>query len=579
MAKRKRKIRVGRLIVFIILFFGTAFLLAYGAKFLFSEAVVKDIIKTGYYASEKPNVTLVDMEFNEVSVVNRGDSFKYTQNIFITKDNLKYYKLKDEDVYILESNISDTKEGVILETEKFVRTPVTVYTESDSSYIESFVNKGESLEIIGFDYLTDGVVNKYNIKYNDVTGYVYAKYLVDTKDEALLKYDNGNLNKHAVRTNYYDKNEKASDLDFYPYEKPSFADNVMPDETRTLYLNVSNIADVDTFIEIAKEGNINAFVVDIKDGQLAYKSEVAKTYSPNDIGYHSIEGYKNAIKKLKDAGFYVIGRICAFNDSAFASANKDDALTQNGNLYKYSGIYWPTPYSRKMWEYNVELAKEAVTLFGFNEIQYDYVRFTDNVFSAIRYGVDLKNKYGENKSQVIQNFLFYACDQLHELNVYVSADVFGESANGSSSSTSTSGYITGYGQYWPAISNVVDVISAMPYPDHFNKFEYGYTEPVWTTPYKLLKTWGSVAYARQQEATTPAKMRTWIQAYDTIREPYITYGAEMVSDQIAGLYDAGLSDGYMTWNAWSTPYKASKYRALIPAFKKEYKWKLTNLMK
>ena len=145
MAKRKRKIRVGRLIIFIILFFGTAFLLAYGAKTLFTEVIPKDIIKTGYYASNTANVTLVDSEFNEVNVVNRGDSFKYIENIFITKENLKYYKLKDQDVYILENNIVATKEESVLETEKFVRTPVTIYKESNASYIESFIKKGETL--------------------------------------------------------------------------------------------------------------------------------------------------------------------------------------------------------------------------------------------------------------------------------------------------------------------------------------------------------------------------------------------------------------------------------------------------
>ena len=52
----------------------------------------------------------------------------------------------------------------------------------------------------------------------------------------------------------------------------------------------------------------------------------------------------------------------------------------------------------------------------------------------------------------------YACDRLHDAGVYVSADVFGECAEA---------YVTAYGQYWPAISNVVDAISAMPYPDHY----------------------------------------------------------------------------------------------------------------
>ena len=112
-----------------------------------------------------------------------------------------------------------------------------------------------------------------------------------------------------------------------------------------------------------------------------------------------------------------------------------------------------------VWEYKVELAKEAVALFGFNEIQFDYVRFPDGTYDYEEDGnIDYRNEYDETKAQAIQRFLMYACDELHDCGVYVSADVFGETSGS---------YVTAYGQYWPAISNVVDVISGMPYPDHF----------------------------------------------------------------------------------------------------------------
>ena len=68
----------------------------------------------------------------------------------------------------------------------------------------------------------------------------------------------------------------------------------MPNEVKALYLSMGDISSIDTFINIAKNTGVNAFVVDIKDGQLAYVSEVAKTYSPKDIGFHSVENYKKA---------------------------------------------------------------------------------------------------------------------------------------------------------------------------------------------------------------------------------------------------------------------------------------------
>ena len=146
----------------------------------------------------------------------------------------------------------------------------------------------------------------------------------------------------------------------------------------------------------------------------------------------------------------------------------------------------------------------------------------------------------------------YATDILHEKGVYVSADVYGESAYT---------YVTGYGQYWAAISNVVDVISGMPYPDHFSAS--GDYRP-WEHPYDTLKNWGTSVMARQAETSTPAVVRTWIQAYNAIREPYNTYGPDEVAAQIKGLRDAGCTGGFMTWHSGAS---MDKYRSLMSAFK------------
>ena len=100
----------------------------------------------------------------------------------------------------------------------------------------------------------------------------------------------------------------------------------------------------------------------------------------------------------------------------------------------------------------------------------------------------------------------------------------------------------------------------MPYPDHFGA--EGSWLP-WEHPYDTLHNWGQSVVVRQGETATPAAVRTWIQAYNAIREPYPTYGPEEVAAQIKGLRDAGCTGGYMTWNAGSS---LDKYRSLIPAF-------------
>ena len=330
--------------------------------------------------------------------------------------------------------------------------------------------------------------------------------------------------------------------------------------------NGSNvIANVDKYIEFAKDTEINTFVVDIKDNEsTGYPSKIMQEISPTsyDEAINSFDDYKTAITKLKDAGFYVVGRITVFKDTYFIQDHPELAISSLSfaTPYYHTGAYWPSPYERDVWYYNVALAKEAVEEFGFNEINFDYVRFPDRM-QSVEGIVDMHNDYDEDKVEAIQRFVMYATDEIHKLNAYVSIDVFGESTNGS--------YTTAYGQYWPAISNVADVISGMPYPDHFSTGYYGIAKP-WNNPYKLMYEWGSDAYERQQEIPTPASVRTWIQAYDVLNyvDPNgIDYNAEELEQEIRGLYDAKLYGGYITWLSNSS---LDKYNKQKKAFQIDY---------
>ncbi len=316
------------------------------------------------------------------------------------------------------------------------------------------------------------------------------------------------------------------------------------------------LGEIDAYLDIAKNSGINAFVVDIMDGgAVGYAGPVMEAYSPSSakVACNSVETYRAAIQKIKDAGFYVIGRITTFNDTLLIKDHPEYAITDTaGNPLRLSGEHWPSAYNRTAWQYKVDLAVEAVELMGFHEIQFDYVRFPDSTWRYEDAGtIDFRNTYSETKAQAIQRFLMYATDRIHEKGAYVSADVYGESAYN---------YVTAYGQYWPAISNVVDAISGMPYPDHFSAS--GSWRP-WEHPYDTLYSWGQCVVARQGETATPAAVRTWIQAYNAIREPYNHYGPDQVAAQIKGLRDSGCTGGYMTWNSGSS---LDKYRELMPAF-------------
>ncbi len=556
--RRKRKIKIGRVLAFIIIL-----ILIIGIIIFFtSKGKNISIGKSSMYlAGDTNKVTTYIMDednsLKENSELVRGKKVIYSGKKVNMNDN-EYLLIEfdNKEYYVNAKQLVKNVKDVVLEKERYVRTSVTVYENETDSKIASFIKKGNKLDIIGYDKLfDDGNVNMYKIKYNDTEGYVYSKYLVNDKESADSVYnENGVYDIHKDRK--FKGRElyggKASTLDYYPYERVEFEDNKLLKKAKTMYLNAGTIGSIDSYLKIAKENGVNAIVVDIKDGALAYSSNVAKEISPTAYAtaINDNSSYKSAIDKIKDAGIYAIGRIVVFNDVHYGKDHPDDCISSTA-----SSRLWPSAYSRGAWYYNVELAKEAVKEMGFNEIQFDYVRFPEDAYNmSIKGNSDFKNKYDEEKAEAVQNFLFYATDQIHKVGAYLSVDVFGECSGE---------YVTAYGQYWPAISNIVDAISSMPYTDHF-----GRSVDTWTNAYRTVYNWAKGAAARQKEIPTPAVARTWITAYDTpYWKPTVIYNASKIEDQVRALYDAGLDGGFITWNSASS---LAKYEQIKTAFNKDY---------
>lgn len=568
MNRKKKRLKLGKLILFIVSIVIITFGVIFCIKKIFGNSNI--IIKKSYdkyLASENNVVSIYEYSKNEdgTEVLNKSEDITRGTKISTKNDKFTYeekeYTLinyNDKEYYVLTNELVDNNRDVVLEKSRFVRTSVTVYKNEVDSKIESFIKKGNELEILDYDKLLDnGNVNMYKIKKDDISGWVYAKYLVNDKDSALANYnENSVYDTHKDRK--YGSRElyggKASTLDYYPYERVSFENNKLLETAKSMYLNAGSnvINNIDSYLDIAKNYGVNMIVVDIKDGALAYSSEVAKEYSMTayNTAINSNEKYKSAIDKIKEAGIYVVGRIVVFNDVHYGKDHPEDCITSSA-----SSRLWPSAYSRGAWEYNVELAKEAIRTMGFNEIQFDYVRFPEDAYNmSVKGNTDFKNKYDEEKAEAVQNFLFYAVDQIHKEGAYLSVDVFGECS---------SEYVTAYGQYWPAISNIVDAISSMPYTDHF-----GRNNDTWSNPYKTVYNWAVGAAKRQTEIPTPAIARTWITAYDTpYWNPKVIYDASKISDQAKALVDAGLKGGFITWNSASS---LSKYQQIKSAFNKDY---------
>lgn len=509
----------------------------------------------GYAAAPEASVPVYDGEGAVLGSLTRGTEVHYV--LADMDSDGAYVRVVNGETYVLLE-----KQHLALRYEDAVQVD-TVYALRGMSLLDETgavpgcaVEKGMALTVTGFDGLDDdGAVLRWRVSCDRGEGYIAADNVRMTEEEALAQYDETLYQLHASRGDSWGGGDAAG-LDYYPVEKGPIPGNDMPDEVRALYLNGSAVQYADSYVQAAEGSGVNAFVVDIVDGTaVSYASPVMQQYSPSAYAaaMDTMEGFRANVQKLKDAGYYLVGRITVFNDAHLAADHPEQVICDlNGTPLQISHMYWPSAYDRTVWRYKVDLALEAAAL-GFNEIQFDYIRFPDGAYSYEKAGtIDYRNTYGESKAQAVQRFLLYAAERLHSAGYYLSGDVFGECANP---------YVTACGQYWPAISAAVDAISGMPYPDHYSA--QGDYKP-WEHPYDTVHMFGAAAAQRQAETASPAAVRTWIQAYNALWEPYNTYGETEVAAEVKALRDTGCTGGFMTWNGGSD---INKYRSIIGALR------------
>ena len=509
----------------------------------------------GYAASSEESVLVYDEEGAVLGSLTRGAEVHYVLEDM--DSDSAYVRVVNGETYVLLE-----KQHLAQRYEDAVQVD-TVYALRGMSLLDETgavpgcaVEKGMALTVTGFDGLDgDGAVLRWRVSCDRGEGYIAAANVRMTEEEALAQYDEALYQLHASRGDSWGGGDAAG-LDYYPVEKGPIAGNDMPDEVRALYLNGSAVQYADSYLRVAEGSGVNAFVVDIVDGTaVSYASPVMQQYSPSAYAaaMDTMEGFQANIQKLKDAGYYLIGRITVFNDAHLAADHPEQVICDlNGTPLQISHMYWPSAYDRTVWQYKVDLALEAAAL-GFNEIQFDYIRFPDGAYNYEKAGtIDYRNTYGESKAQAVQRFLLYAAERLHSAGYYLSGDVFGECANP---------YVTACGQYWPAISAAVDAISGMPYPDHYSA--RGDYKP-WEHPYDTVHMFGAAAAERQTETVSPGAVRTWIQAYNALWEPYNTYGEAEVAAEVKALRDTGCTGGFMTWNGGSD---INKYQSIIGALR------------
>lgn len=260
------------------------------------------------------------------------------------------------------------------------------------------------------------------------------------------------------------------------------------------------------FLAARKDGKLDALVINVKNmhGELTYASQVPLA---RQIGASTGRvDFELLLPELRRRGFYVIARQVVFYDPVLAShlGQVDD---------------WVPADERVAVTYNLAIAEEVATL-GFDEIQFDYVRFAD--------GGDLVPAYADRYA-AIEGFLAEACERLSG-KVALSADLFGRVLWPWNERR-----IDPIGQSLEGISPLLDFVSPMLYPSHYAEQSYR------DEPYRVV----AEALTGAQERVA-ARFRPFLQAFD-LKVPAGMTLETYIEEQVRAAKDAG-ADGYLFWH-------------------------------
>ena len=319
-----------------------------------------------------------------------------------------------------------------------------------------------------------------------------------------------------------------------------------PVKVKGIYVTGHTAANSKRFTELLAlldSTELNAMVIDVKNdhGYMTYPSEIEIVKEVNANKGAVIKDIDAVMAELEKHDVYPIARIVVFRDPHLPEVKPEWAIQKrngSGQWRDPKNFAWVNPYDKRVWDYNIAIAKEAA-LKGFREIQFDYVRFPENAKRVDR-EAEFPGANGRAKDEAIEAFLAYARQQLAEYNVYISADVFGVIAT-------SRGDADGIGQSWERVSPQVDYICPMIYPSHYGPGYFGYAVPD-AHPGGTVSRALTDAIKRSAPLAEPAIIRPWLQSFTaTWVKGHIKYGAAEVRAQIEAALALGI-DEFLIWN-------------------------------
>lgn len=315
---------------------------------------------------------------------------------------------------------------------------------------------------------------------------------------------------------------------------------------------LDDVNKLEKILGIIEATEVNSVVIDVKNdlGLVAWKSDIEVVNNVGSNWNTPMKNFSVLMDYLKSKEVYTIARIVAFKDPFFAENNPDHSIQLSaGGVYKdKAGFAWVNPFDEYVWKYVVAISQEAA-LRGFDEIQYDYIRFPDNAkhYNEI---TSFPGRNGRDKDEAIEDFLIYAQEALEPYHVHVSADVFGVIT------WTWDDKPEDIGQTWRKIANNTEYISPMVYPSHYGRGFYGFDVPD-QHPYEIIQFASREAIERNAAQRNPAIIRNWYQGFTaTWVKGYIPYEEDAIQKQIIAGVELGL-DEYIIWNSGNTYYPLS----------------------
>ena len=245
-----------------------------------------------------------------------------------------------------------------------------------------------------------------------------------------------------------------------------------------IYLNgydFTNTKKLQSISIILSETEINTVVLDVKtdNGHVLYDSQIPEV---SELNNERVKYDQSVLKEFKDKfNIYLIGRVVAFQDPSFARNFENSSVIDptTNSPYMQNGQYFLDPGDERARNYVLNIAIEACSL-GFDEIQFDYIRYPDTKVKGLIYEDE---NIAKNRTENINSFLRHSRDILNGMGCLVSADIFGYVLQNKSDN--------GIGQHLETISETVDFISPMVYPSHYSKGSFGYQYPN-SFPYEVV---------------------------------------------------------------------------------------------